>query len=137
MLVHRGILAVFSAVGLTASALAASGAGQQAADTPAACVSSAEVVRIGKPLPGGDGLITVVVTSVGAAEGSVSASIAWCLETTVPACARSATVWHDPSDPATTRVTVGPDAYEVRAVRDAAGAVLLKAAPGVTIYDLI
>ncbi|HEY4944112.1 MAG TPA: hypothetical protein VII56_21980 [Rhizomicrobium sp.] len=139
---RRGVLAAAIGLALAGPALADStNPPALATPQPAACATSAP--RTGKPLPGGDDLIPVVLSSTVAAEAAVAPHgkpappIAWCLDAAVPNGGRTISVWHDPADPASARVTAGTGGFEVRAFQDTAAPALLKDRPGVTIYDVI
>ena len=112
------------------------------ATPPTVCDATSAPQRTGKPLPGGDDLIPVVVSATIAADAVTgtpdkpAAPIAWCLEASEQRGDRHIEIWHDPADPASSRATMGSGGYELRAFLDTLAPTLLKDQPGVTIYDL-
>jgi hypothetical protein len=133
---RRGMVVAILALCVAGTAWADAGSGQPIDSSAVACPSGSEPARVGKPLHG-DSLMPVVIGAIHPAKASAAAATAWCLEASVPAGARRALIWRDPSQSDTTRVTVGAGGYELHAFRETLPPALLKDAPAAMIYEVV
>jgi hypothetical protein len=132
----RSVAAAIVTACLTGAAWADPDSGQPADSATSQCAAGSAPTRTGTPLHG-DALMSVVIASIQPAELSAAASTPWCLETSAQAGVQQVQIWHDPGQPATTRLTVGIASFEVRAFRETLPPALAKDTPAATIYEVV